>query len=529
MRKSFLVLLVALLFATVADSQTTIQNLPAANSAHATDEIPANQSGTTRTVTPVQIIAVTAGQANGICTLDSNGHVTDSQLPFQGVTYVWPSSQGGASTVLTNDGSGNLSWASGGGGGANTALSNLTTTALNVDLNLNGHNIVNHAAGPPGNDVTLAPSRDVNLQIGRFLNLNSHRIINVTDPASAQDAATKNYVDTHGGGANTSLSNLTSVAINSDLLPANPDAYNLGDSGHEWNQTFTTQVISQSGLQLNANNDVLAQSFNGNATIEADNGAINLITNSGVYIQNSDLIPTTPLKLGESFSPWANVWTNTVSSPGTLAFSATSMDFQNISVVNAIDIESNGNDLAITANGPTNINLTSGFKIKLAAGDHIEGNNTPFTSVADPTNPQDVATKNYVDNHVYWTSSTVTLAPADILALDVTPIELVPAPAAGQAIIVDNVEAYLNFNSVAYDQFPNISIGYDGGDVVVDYQYFFATSATSRREYALGFVLSATGISPATHIVAAMSGTPPTVGDSPITFKTSYHVITVLP
>lgn len=45
----------------------------------------------------------------------------------------YPAAQGAASTVLTNDGSGNLSWAAG-GSGANTALSNLITTSINQTL-----------------------------------------------------------------------------------------------------------------------------------------------------------------------------------------------------------------------------------------------------------------------------------------------------------------------------------------------------------------------------------------------------------
>lgn len=48
-------------------------------------------------------------------------------------SVILPDTQGAASTVLTNDGSGNLSWASG-SSGANTALSNLVTTAINQDF-----------------------------------------------------------------------------------------------------------------------------------------------------------------------------------------------------------------------------------------------------------------------------------------------------------------------------------------------------------------------------------------------------------
>lgn len=52
------------------------------------------------------------------------------------VTYTLPDSDGTPGYVLSTDGAGNLSWAAsgGGGGGANTALSNLASTAVNTDI-----------------------------------------------------------------------------------------------------------------------------------------------------------------------------------------------------------------------------------------------------------------------------------------------------------------------------------------------------------------------------------------------------------
>lgn len=44
----------------------------------------------------------------------------------------------------------------------------------------------------------------------------------------------------------------------------------------------------------------------------------------------------------------------------------------------------------------------------------------------------------------------VTLSSAQCLALDTTPITLIPAPGAGQAIFIEEYLAFLDFNSVAY-------------------------------------------------------------------------------
>ena len=42
----------------------------------------------------------------------------DLVTKIKNIPYSWPSAQGGASTVLTNDGAGNLTCGAGGGGGA---------------------------------------------------------------------------------------------------------------------------------------------------------------------------------------------------------------------------------------------------------------------------------------------------------------------------------------------------------------------------------------------------------------------------
>src|SRR4051812_19723069 len=54
----------------------------------------------------------------------------------------------------------------------------------------------------PTADTTAVQPADWNADhvIAADLDVATHKIINVVDPVNAQDAATKQYVDTHGGG-----------------------------------------------------------------------------------------------------------------------------------------------------------------------------------------------------------------------------------------------------------------------------------------------------------------------------------------
>jgi trimeric autotransporter adhesin len=80
---------------------------------------------------------VTISDGNGVIFNDTEG--TPKTVTVEAPTTIttsytlkWPIIQGGSSTFLENDGSGNLSWSS--GTGANTSLSNLSSVAINTSL-----------------------------------------------------------------------------------------------------------------------------------------------------------------------------------------------------------------------------------------------------------------------------------------------------------------------------------------------------------------------------------------------------------
>lgn len=202
----------------------------------------------------------------------------------------------GSGISITPAGS-NITIASTGGGGANTALSNLASVAINTSLlpgltdsiALGGaglryttaylHTILNdNTAGGPASDLVLQTQRGISV-LASYLDMGNSGINNLLDPIGAQDAATKAYVDANvvtisfnpvgsspnGDGASVpGPGNITlqpADATNPGLLTAAAQALGgdktLAGSLELDNVTTTNVVLTVKGAPSNAPTDLL--------------------------------------------------------------------------------------------------------------------------------------------------------------------------------------------------------------------------------------------------------------------------------
>ncbi|MEK7595851.1 MAG: MerR family DNA-binding transcriptional regulator, partial [Patescibacteria group bacterium] len=123
---------------------------------------------------------------NGLTNLNGNvtigGDLTVTQdltiegdlSSINGVSYSWPTTPGLSSTVLTNDGSGNLTWSPGGGGGGSTAWSSITapTGALSLSMGSNASTFTYSAATGSTNLFNLTDTAS-NTGTGYLLNIST--------------------------------------------------------------------------------------------------------------------------------------------------------------------------------------------------------------------------------------------------------------------------------------------------------------------------------------------------------------------
>lgn len=167
------------------------------------------------------------------------------------VTYVFPGTQGSASSVLTNDGSGNLSWSSGSSSPIFTGISTFTDTTDNT--------LGNADTGAVQIDGGLGVNKNVTIGAGLSVSGQSHFIGTATF---------------YGGTINLgdSVNDIVNIdgRIDSHLVPSIDATYDVGIGTLRWRNAAFSGIVT-------------ATTFNGNASSSDQVKTITASDNAGTY------------------------------------------------------------------------------------------------------------------------------------------------------------------------------------------------------------------------------------------------------
>lgn len=306
----------------------------------------------------------------------------------------WPNAQGAASTVLENDGAGNLSWAAAGGSGANVFLSNLSSpTAVNQDLIFNtgvGANLqTQDSASGPSQDLQIksgaatvtGKSGDLNLETGPTVDTSSGAINMFTGAPANPNINSGGFVyqsgDVTGTGQSGSFQAITGSAVDTlsgSLFLSTGSISGAGTSGTTSLETGGVGSTTGSSGQINistgatvngASGGILLQPGapsgtgvrgliqfedgsegtagyvwtsidtigNGHWSPAAATGANTALSNLTTTSINQDLLPDTDItrNLGNGGQNWLNLSVSTISNSGT----ATAIDVVNRTLIDS--------------------------------------------------------------------------------------------------------------------------------------------------------------------------------------------------
>jgi len=117
----------------------------------------------------------------------------------------------------------------------------------------------------------------------------------------------------------------------------------------------------------------------------------------------------------------------------------------------------------------------------------------------------------------------VTLSSTQVLALNSTPIEVVPAPGVGRANLILVAYASVAFVSAAYATNTSLTIGHAGVGLTIT-GILAATSSKIAAAAGTFAAVATTAVQNAAITVSAASGNPAT-GDSPVTISVLYTTV----
>jgi hypothetical protein len=164
------------------------------------------------------------------------------------VTYYFPAANGGASSVLTNDGSGNLSWASGSANPVFTGIATFSTTLvdINSDVDISGITTVSNSTNNTlGDENTGAVQIDGGVGIAKNLTVKEN--LHVGGYAEFVGVVTFKGGTINIGDENTDDINVGGEFI-SGLVPNVDDTHDLGITTQRWR---TLNVVSVATTNIN--------------------------------------------------------------------------------------------------------------------------------------------------------------------------------------------------------------------------------------------------------------------------------------
>lgn len=263
-----------------------ISALPAAGSLTGTEVVPLVQSGTTARTTAQAIANLSAGGAN---TALSNLTLTSINLPLL------PYANIGASAWI---------------GATDLAFAGIVVTGIHKSNGNKLYDLVDNRIQSSSSQFTIDPDgmrlvssngAVTNLRWGATLSAAGNVLAGVATPLAATDAANKAYVDGASSGANTALSNLASVAIATNISPGSGsnDGLNIGTDTLRWGDVHANAVYFHNGTSTRTILIAPAQGSPSGVTADAmktsttvggklgfwtDNSAVNNATQTGDLI-----------------------------------------------------------------------------------------------------------------------------------------------------------------------------------------------------------------------------------------------------
>lgn len=287
----------------------------------------------------------------------------------------------------------------------------------------------------------------------------------------------------------------------------------------DWRATVTTSgsTITLFGIVLTTQ-----QALSGNLVVHAyfDGSAwIGKLVVSEVYINEVD---NTKLSDMAALTVKANA-NNTSDSPQDVSASSANTVFKRNNSNQLVFDSVRRNDLETSTSTADGVGLSN---IQYIAAETLIGNNTGGNAAPSSLTPTQVKALLNLDASTV-VESTITLSSAQMLALNGTPIDVIPSPGVNKAIDLISGVGFIDYNSAAYATNTHFHLTFNTANDSITTNNDLLL-ATTDLYFKLAFVTK-TGTTAQlltnTSLKAYVPGGNPTLGDSPLILKLAYRII----